>query len=369
MSKFKNISVKASLLCTAIMAIGCGQKADNLTMVVGTYTLDGTSCGIYTYKFDQNSGKATVLDSVATQNPSYLTISQDQSHIYAVSEMSDSTASLNDFLFQAKTGTLTPNGSYRTLGEDPCYVSENGKIALTANYSGGSLTTFPIATDGSLKEANNLIFGSIGGPSERQTTPHVHCACFSPDGKYVFASDFSSDSLLRFTIVKDSLSSKKGFALEPEYGPRHIIFDQSSKYIYVIGELSGAVTVFSYNNGELKSEQVIKAEEVEAKGAADIHLSPDGKYLYASCRLQNDGIAIFKVDPVKGTLAKVGYQHTGKHPRNFAITPNGKYLLAACRDSKVIQVFKIDNNTGLLTDTHNDIRIDKPVCIKFAQVK
>lgn len=369
MSKFRNIIVKANLLCTTIMAIGCGQKADNLTMVIGTYTIGSTSCGIYTYKFNQNNGKATILDSIATPNPSYLTISQDLNHIYAVSEMSDSTASLNDFLFQAKTGTLTPNGSFRTLGEDPCYVSDNGAIALTANFSGGSLTTFPIAKDNSLKEASNLIFGSIGGPSKRQITPHIHCASFSPDGKYVFASDFSSDSLLRFTIVKDSLTSKKSFALEPEYGPRHIIFDQSGKHLYVIGELSGAVTVFGYNNGELKSEQVIKAEEVEAKGAADIHLSHDGKYLYASCRLQNDGIAIFKVNPAKGTLTKVGYQLTGKHPRNFAITPNGKYLLAACRDSKVIQVFKIDSNTGLLTDTHNDIGIDKPVCIKFAQIK
>ena len=104
-----------------------------------------------------------------------------------------------------------------------------------------------------------------------------------------------------------------------------------------------------------------------ARGSADIHLSPDGKYLYASNRLQADGIAIFAVNPEDGTLAKVGYQLTGIHPRQFNITPNGKYLLAACRDSNVIQVYERDEVTGLLRDTRQDIIVDMPVCVQFVQ--
>lgn len=118
---------------------------------------------------------------------------------------------------------------------------------------------------------------------------------------------------------------------------------------------------------KLEKIQTIAADTLRARGSADIHLSPDGKYLYASNRLKGDGLAIFEVNPETGMLAKVGYQLTGIHPRNFIITPNGKYLLAACRDSHVIQVFQRDPVTGLLSDTHQDISIDKPVCIQFVK--
>ena len=104
---------------------------------------------------------------------------------------------------------------------------------------------------------------------------------------------------------------------------------------------------------------------VGAKGSGDIHISPDGKFLYASNRLKADGLAIFSIHPENGMLTKVGYQLTGIHPRNFIITPNGKYLLVACRDSNVIQIYERDTDTGLLTDIRKDIKVDKPVCMKF----
>ena len=102
-----------------------------------------------------------------------------------------------------------------------------------------------------------------------------------------------------------------------------------------------------------------------ARGGADIHVSPDGKFLYASVRLKNDGIAIFKIKP-DGTLEKVGYQNTGKHPRNFAITPNGKYLLVACRDDNRIEVYERNAETGLLTSTARAMQVSQPACIQFA---
>lgn len=123
--------------------------------------------------------------------------------------------------------------------------------------------------------------------------------------------------------------------------------------------------VFSYDGKTLMQQQVIKADTVGAKGSADIHLSPDGKFLYASNRLKADGVAIFKVSPADGTLTKVGYQLTGIHPRNFTITPNGKYLLVACRDTNEIQVFVRDAETGLLQDTGKTIHTDKPVCLQW----
>jgi 6-phosphogluconolactonase (cycloisomerase 2 family) len=125
--------------------------------------------------------------------------------------------------------------------------------------------------------------------------------------------------------------------------------------------------VYDHHNGELTEKQVIEADTVGARGSADIHVSPDGRFLYASNRLQADGIAIFAIDPDEGTLTKVGYQPTAKHPRNFVITPNGKYLLVAGRDEDRIQVFTVDETNGLLSDTNQDILLSKPVCLQFAK--
>lgn len=124
--------------------------------------------------------------------------------------------------------------------------------------------------------------------------------------------------------------------------------------------------MFDYDMGELTQKQILAADTVGARGSADIHVSPDGRFLYASNRLQADGIAIFGIHPEEGTLTKVGYQLTVKHPRNFVITPNGKFLLVAGRDDNLIQVFSVNGETGLLTDTHQPIALNKPVCLKFA---
>lgn len=344
---------------------------DKLAMLVGTYT-NGTSKGIYTFHFNQETGTATVLDSAELSNPSYLTPSEDGKFVYAVSEMGDSTASVSAFAFNKETGSLRLLNTQQTYGADPCYVATNGKEVLAANYSGGSMSVFPLKKDGSLAPVDTLFEGSANAADpDRQATPHVHCTLFSPDGNYIFATDFSADRILRYVLhPKDTTPhpSMETIDIEPNSGPRHLTFSPDGKYAYLITELSGKVIAFSYNEGKLEQIQTIAADTVAARGSADIHLSPDGKYLYASNRLKADGIAIFAVNPENGTLAKVGYQLTGIHPRNFNITPNGKYLLVGCRDNNVIQVYERDEFTGLLKKTNQDIVVDKPVCIRFVNL-
>jgi 6-phosphogluconolactonase (cycloisomerase 2 family) len=162
--------------------------------------------------------------------------------------------------------------------------------------------------------------------------------------------------------------SLKEFPVPAGTGPRHFDFHPNGRYVYLLGELSGQVLVFDYSSGMLTQKQTIASDTVGAHGSADIHVSPDGRFVYASNRLKADGIAIFTVNPDDGKLTKIGYQPTGLHPRNFAITPNGKYLLVACRDDNKIQVFSIDSKTGLLSDTHRDILLGKPVCVKFTSM-
>ena len=125
------------------------------------------------------------------------------------------------------------------------------------------------------------------------------------------------------------------------------------------------MTVIEYKDKNLHPVQYVVSDSVGAHGSADIHISPDGFYLYASNRLKADGISIFSIDQGNGHITKIGYHLTGVHPRNFAITPNGRYLLCACRDSNIIQIFERDIKTGLLKDTGRKIEMEKPVCVKY----
>ncbi len=356
-------------MAAALLAGTTVWAGDKLNMVVGTYTGSGSQ-GIYSFRFDQSNGTATLLDSVETDNPSYLTFSKNGRFVYAVNEQTDaSKAALSAFRFDPKTGHLSLMNRQPTEGGDPCFVETNGQLALTANYSRGSMSVFPILRDGSLGERSCLFEGHAKAGAERpQHVPHVHTARFTADG-HILATDFSVDQLLRFRV--DGLRvTGLGVAGELVEGsaPRHLEFSRDQKRVYVMSELGGTVTVFANGRAQLTRLQTIASDSVGGRGGADIHLSADGRYLYASNRLKADGLSIFSVDAQTGLLRKVGYQLTGIHPRNFAITPNDRFLLCACRDSNVIEVYRRDTETGLLTLV-NRIELPKPVCIKFGAIR
>ena len=353
--------MKKFLLLAALVIASC-TGPDVLTMFVGTY-----SDGFYAYEFDQNAGDLAEADPVAKAempNPSYLAVRDNR--VYAVSEMPDTTASVwawrwcgNGFEFLNARQTGLPAN-----GEDPCYVSTDGTFLAVANYSGGTLATYRLREDGSIAPLDSLLISGTGGPDlSRQEAPHVHCAVFSPDGKYLFFSEFSADEIGRLTLAGGGVRNYcRAATLHPDSGPRHLLFDTSGMHLYVIGELSGDITVFDYADGSLTEKQVIKADRMDARGAADIHLSPDGKFLYASLRLRGDGIVVFEVGP-GGLLNYVGYTATGPHPRNFNITPNGRYVLVCCRDNDSVEIYSRDASTGLLTFTGRRLPVERPVYV------
>ena len=334
---------------------------DLLTTFIGTY-----SDGFYAYDFDQRSG-TFVQEPVAKAempNPSYLTVSGNK--VYAVSEMPDQRASVwawrwcgNGFELLNRQPTGLPE-----KGEDPCYVSTDGNVLAVANYSGGTLATYRLREDGAIAPLDSLLISGIGGPDmSRQEAPHVHCAVFSPDDKYLFFSEFSADEIGRLSLAGGGVRDYcRAATLRPDSGPRHLLFDASGQHLYVIGELSGDITLFDYSAGGLTEKQVIKADRMDARGAADIHFSPDGKFLYASLRLRGDGIVVFEVGP-GGLLNYVGYTATGPHPRNFNITPNGRYVLVCCRDNDSVEVYARDAKTGLLSFTGYRLSVERPVFV------
>ena len=342
------------------------EQQTDLTMLVGTYT-SGTSQGIYSFRLNQETGQTIVLSETVIENPSYLTPSTDGCYVYAVSEFGDNRASVTAFAFDKVKGTFQRINTQPTQGKDPCYIIANNHMVIAANYSGGSVSAFPIDKQGGLKPLSMLKqFSGKGTDSIRQEKPHLHCVQFTPDGKYLFANDLGTDRIYRFTLSKKqpatlAFNESAVQIVKAGSGPRHLTFSPNGKQAYLINELSGTVIAFDYANGQLTEIQTIAADTMNAKGSADIHISPDGKFLYASNRLKADGIAIFNINPKNGRLSKVGYQLTGIHPRNFIITPNGQFLLVACRDSNVIHDFKRDLKSGILIDIKQDIKVNKPV--------
>lgn len=365
-------------LAACAMLASCAPKngQDNeLTMVAGTYTDTGSE-GLYSFSFNQETGEFSLLDSCRVESPSYLTFSADGSKIYAISEIADSLSCVTALTFNKTSGAFSVLNSEPTNGS-PCYIATNGKIAVTANYGGGSMSVLPIADDGTVRPLATLIHGNIGGPdSLRQNLPHIHCTEFSPDGNHLYVSDFSADQLLCFNV------SNSGYSISPmtngngepytvpvrtDYGPRHIVFDKSGNHLYLVGELSGCITVFDRDTcGFLSEKQIIDADPYDGRASADIHISPDGHFLYSSNRRQGDGIAIFAIDADSGILTELGYQPTAMHPRHFNITPNGKYVLVSCRDSNRIEIYNRDIKTGFLSPSKQSITLQKPVCVQFA---
>ena len=359
------------LIAAATLLTAC--STDELTLVTGCYNGPGEA-GLRSFRFNQETGEAVFLDSIVTRNPSYLCFSGNGKRIYAVSEMSDfSEAAVNAFSFKKKNGSFKLLNSVSAVEAAPCYIATNGKIVVTANYIGGTVNVYPIGRGGRLKECSQGFQGRTGGPDwERQLLEHAHCTLFSPDGKWLYSSDFSADRIRRFQVEEKGLKpftdpsgGEIDYPVRNGDGPRHLVFSPGGKGLYVIGELSGVVTFFDVEEGGgLIPRQHIASDPYDGGGSADIRISPDGKFLYVSNRLVNDGITVFRVSR-SGILEQVAHQATRVHPRNFIITPNGKYLLCACRDSNMIQVFARDKKTGLLTDTGLNILLPNPVCIQL----
>lgn len=379
---------KKLILCCAGIAIltGCtGKKSqqaattsasDTLHMLVGSYG-PADQEGIKVYKFNQATGEGQYVSGVkGISNPSYQTVSRDGKRVYSVGEDDGGTACANALTFDAATGTLTLINSQPTQGAAPCHIalSPEEDYVVTANYNGSNISLFPLDGKGRLKPGQTIGFEGSGPDKERQAIPHLHFVYFTPDNRYLLANDLGTDRIHSFPLNTRQKGSNtplvdrqraSDILLAPGSGPRHAVFSADGRFAYLITELSGEVMAFTYDGDSLRLMQTIQADTLDARGSADIHLSQDGRFLYASNRLKGDGLAIFRINTKDGTLSKAGYQPTGIHPRNFVLTPNGQYLLVACRDTDEIQIFARDASTGLLTDTGRRIKTTKPVCLKF----
>jgi 6-phosphogluconolactonase len=255
-------------------------------------------------------------------------------------------------------------------------VDKTNKWLATANYASGTLSVLPINKSGGLDTAASVIqHNGYSVNTERQTSPHVHCAIFSTDNKFLYAPDLGIDKVMIYSFNPRSgnLTESGSIMTEAGAGPRHFTFHPNNKFAYLIEELTGTISAYRSVNGQFELIQNISALPVDymgSIGSADIHVSPDGKFLYGSNRGESNTIAIFKINEKTGWLTPVGHQSTlGKTPRNFNFDPSGNFLLAANQNSDEIVVFKVDKKTGLLSDTGKRIKVGNPVCVKWITTK
>jgi 6-phosphogluconolactonase len=349
---------------------------------VGTYT-GNNSKGIYAYRFNSSTGKADSIGLVAeTANPSFLAVHPNQRFLYAVNEVSDfegKSGYVSAFSIDARTGHLNLINKVSSGGADPCHlaVDKSGKWLFVANYSGGSLSLFPIKESGELGTASIQVQHNGSSVNQRrQEGPHVHSVNLSSDNRILLVCDLGLDKIMiyRFDAGKGTLklNDPSFVKLLPGSGPRHLSFHPGGRLVYLINELDSTLTAFAYNpeRGSLREIQTLSTLPLRFEGAsitAEVEVHPDGKYVYGSNR-GHDSIAVFAIQGKEGSLKPVEHVPTqGKTPRQFAIDPTGSFLFAANQNSDEIVLFRIDRKTGRLTSADTVLKTPLPVCVLFVR--
>ena len=359
----------AVIIGTAILLMlsSADRKDVKTQLVIGTYGEH-----LYRYSFDSQTLEFELEGKAQTRNPSYA-LASVANGIFVANEAGKHSGASS---FQEKGNRIAPTAGPLQTGADPCFLMlfDEGRYLLTADYSGGSISVFPVS-EGQLQERADLLEFEGSGPVKgRQESSHIHQIRQVPqiediEGEWLLASDLGADAI-RMIYVSRISSMKHGESIMPVHisdipcpagsGPRHMEFSKDGRILYCIAELSGEVLVYDITSADgapaFTLRQRILADEVNAGGSADIHIHPSGKWLYTSHRLDNDGISTFSITE-DGTLEKIGYTRTARHPRNFMITEDGRHLIAACRDDRIIQVFSIGPD-GLLTLTPSVLQFE-----------
>jgi len=397
----KNCPCSCIALCTffALAFVSCADKPSEAAadkppanveehyVLVGTYTkkeghVDGKAKGISILKMDATTGVLTphtLKEGII--NPSFATFSPDGNFVYAVSETGGDvgpSGTVHAFSVNPQTQELTKLNEQISHGFAPCHINidKKARFAFVANYVGGVVAVYPIQKDGSLAPASDVIKLEGKGAHPEQEASHPHSVILSPDERFAFVPDKGADKIWAFeidyTLGKLTPAAQPFATVHAGAGPRHLVFHPSWYFAYSINELDATVTCFSYEerNGmlsEIQSITTLPADYTGRNACADIHLTPDGRFLYGSNRGHNS-IVIYSVHGKNGQLQLVGHEPTrGDFPRNFMIfpgsVPGSDWLYVANQNSGNIVHFKIDRTTGKLSHSGETLT-PTPVCLK-----
>ncbi len=335
-------------------------------LYVGSYTSNGSE-GVHVYDFNQKTGEANFQHTIKASNPSFLARKADM--LYMVNENNDGMLSAYD-LKQSRFLNALP-----TEGAHPCHVSlsPTEPLVVASNYSGGSLILYSLNSDGSLNKKEDFIqFNKSSINKDRQKQSHIHSAFFSKDGKYLFVSDLGGDIVYKIEVRKEvnnySLAVVDEIAIKKGGGPRHVVVAKDGKRIYVVLELTGEIELLEDVNGVWTSKQIVPIYHPGfdgEHGAADIKMSADGKYLYATNRGTANEIVTYKVSK-NGLLDIVQILSVeGNSPRNVQLSPNGKWVFMSNQLTGQVTVFERNSRNGKLKFAQKALDIPSAVCTIF----
>ena len=378
------------LMAGSIGAMGIrAASADDYQLLVGSYTA-GQSQGIYRLNFDSATGQidAKPLQVVKSENPSWLTLSNDLRHLYVVNEngpgQADPVGRVSSYAIDPKTRELSLINQVQSLGNEPTHSSLSGDAShvFVSNYSvaedpGGTLAVLPVGADGKLESVVQMSSHPASRVNpERQMSAHVHSTISSPDGRYVFSNDLGADRIFVYRFDPKAnpqlpliAATPASVQLPPGSGPRHLLFSADGRHAWLTMEMSAQVAVFDYKDGKLEQTQMVDlaaGQPTSDKAAAALHASADGKFLYVSNRGTANELLVFAIDPANGHLKELQRRSVeGDHPREFSLDPSGRFLLIANQKSNQIVIVERDAKSGLLGETVQKLPMDAPSDLKF----
>lgn len=356
----------------ASMAVGVSAAAAKVyTLYAGSYT-DGSSKGVYAWRFDSANGALTPLGLQAeTGQPAHIWITPNGRFLYAVNW--ESPGWVSAYAVDRKTGGLTLLNRVSSAGDRPnqVVVDPSGRIAVTVNYRSGNLAAYRIQADGRLSEpffveSHSSPAASSGSPAAAPAAK-VHGAIFTKDGRYMFVADLGLDRVYSYRV---DAARPAIVPLDPPYvalhrqaGPRRLQLSRDDRFLYVNHETDSEVSVFAVHGGLLTEVQTIGTQPAGSTAknmTSEMVIDPSGRFLYVANRGPDD-ISMFTVNKADGRLTWRGNVSAGgKTPRNLRIDPTGAFLLSGNENGGTITVFRIEPTTGALVLTPHAAQIDKP---------
>lgn len=355
---------------------------DHFRVYFGCYTnAKSGSKGIYQSDFNSTTGDLTGPElSVETASPSFLAIHPTKKYLYAVGEMGSADkkgGAISAFTISPTDGKLTLINQSSTVGPGPCHVSvdKTGKMAMIANYGGGSVASYSIQENGGLSEAKSFVQHEGSGPDpKRQAGPHAHSMNVSPDNRYGFACDLGLDKVFIYQLdpAAGQFKAHGHGVVPPGSGPRHFAFHPNGQFAFVNNEMLMTVTTFAYDadKGSLTEVETVSTlpeadRSMKGLSTAETVAHPNGKFVYVSNRT-HDTIAVFTCDSATGKLTLIqNAPAEGQIPRNFCLDPSGQWMIVAHQNSNTAALMKVDQSTGKLSFTGKKVNVGGCVCVRF----
>lgn len=390
--KYRELIQKlTATLSLALLSFGWGSTvnaAQQQIALVGTWTSipdaplvqkpEKVSEGLYQLQVNAD-GTLTPVKVLQMKSPSWVVKSKDGRFAYTTNEENEGAVTA----LSIQNGKVEVLNTVNSHGGHPTHasISLDGKFLFVSNYSAfdkgrGGVAVLPILPNGHLGEmVQNIVFAEGSGHVKgRQDSGHAHSTTFSPDGKYLYASDLGNDKVYAFRYNPSKpqpleADKSRDVSFKHGSGPRHMVFSPNGKQAYITAEMRSEIVTFNVQDGHLKKVAELKLvhedKTPEFKSASGIILSPNGKYVIAANRGADNKLLVFKIQQ-NGLLGQPQvYKANGIEPRAFSFDESGKYLYVTNVYSNNISLFCFDTKNGSLKPLGDAAKISTPTDIKF----